>query len=69
MIMYQLAEKLGFGKELVKNFKMQQVKGMDEPDARGHPARDQQDLLDHRLHRPEPGAAEGAHAQHGAPST
>ncbi len=31
MIMYQLAEKLGFGKELVKNYKMQQVKGMDEP--------------------------------------
>ncbi|WBY03356.1 formate dehydrogenase subunit alpha [Ramlibacter tataouinensis] len=31
MIMYQLAEKLGFGKELVKNMKMQKVKGMDEP--------------------------------------
>jgi formate dehydrogenase major subunit len=31
MIMYQFAEKLGFGKELVKNFKMQKVKGMDEP--------------------------------------
>jgi formate dehydrogenase major subunit len=31
MIMYQLAEKLGFGKELVKNYKLQQVKGMDEP--------------------------------------
>ncbi|WP_326542596.1 formate dehydrogenase subunit alpha [Pseudorhodoferax sp.] len=31
MIMYQLAEKLGFGKELVKNYKMQQVKGLDEP--------------------------------------
>jgi formate dehydrogenase major subunit len=31
MIMYQLATKLGFGKELVKNYKMQQVKGMDEP--------------------------------------
>ncbi|HYD77469.1 formate dehydrogenase subunit alpha [Ramlibacter sp.] len=31
MIMYQLAEKLGFGKELVKNFKMQKIKGMDEP--------------------------------------
>ncbi len=31
MLMYQLAEKLGFGKELVKNFKMQKVKGMDEP--------------------------------------
>jgi formate dehydrogenase major subunit len=31
MIMDQLAEKLGFGKELVKNYKMQQVKGMDEP--------------------------------------
>ena len=57
MIMYQFAQKLGFGKELVKNYKMQKVKGMDEPDARGHPARDQQVLLDHRLHRPEPGAA------------
>jgi formate dehydrogenase major subunit len=31
MIMYQLAQKLGFDKELVKNYKMQQVKGMDEP--------------------------------------
>lgn len=31
MIMYQLAQKLGFGAELVKNYKMQQVKGMDEP--------------------------------------
>jgi formate dehydrogenase major subunit len=31
MIMYQLADKLGFGKELVKNYKMQKVKGMDEP--------------------------------------
>jgi formate dehydrogenase major subunit len=31
MIMYQMAEKLGFGKELVKNYKMQKVKGMDEP--------------------------------------
>ncbi|MES2960241.1 MAG: formate dehydrogenase subunit alpha [Pseudomonadota bacterium] len=31
MIMYQLAQKLGFDKELTKNFKMQQVKGLDEP--------------------------------------
>jgi formate dehydrogenase major subunit len=31
MIMYQLADKLGFGKELVKNFAMQKVKGVDEP--------------------------------------
>jgi formate dehydrogenase major subunit len=31
MIMYQFAEKLGFGKELVKNYKMQKVKGQDEP--------------------------------------
>jgi formate dehydrogenase major subunit len=31
MIMYQLAGKLGFDKELVKNYKLQQVKGMDEP--------------------------------------
>ena len=31
MIMYQLAQKLGFGAELVKNVKLQQVKGQDEP--------------------------------------
>ena len=31
MIMYQLAQKLGFGKELAGNYKMQKVKGMDEP--------------------------------------
>src|SRR5580765_7005286 len=31
MIMAQLADKLGFGKELVKNYKMQKVKGLDEP--------------------------------------
>jgi len=31
MIMYQLAEKLGFGKELTKNYALQKVKGMDEP--------------------------------------
>ncbi len=31
MIMYQLAQKLGFDKELVKNYKLQKVKGMDEP--------------------------------------
>ncbi|MDB5859302.1 MAG: fdhF, partial [Ramlibacter sp.] len=31
MIMYQLADKLGFGKELVRNYKLQKVRGMDEP--------------------------------------
>jgi formate dehydrogenase major subunit len=31
MIMYQLAGKLGFDKELTKNYKMQKVGGMDEP--------------------------------------
>jgi formate dehydrogenase major subunit len=31
MIMYQLAQKLGFGAELVKGYKLQKVKGMDEP--------------------------------------
>ena len=31
MIMQQFADRLGFGKELSKNYKMQQVKGMDEP--------------------------------------
>ena len=31
MIMYQLAQKLGFDKELIKNVKLQKVKGNDEP--------------------------------------
>jgi formate dehydrogenase major subunit len=31
MIMYQLAQKLGFGEGTDKNYKMQKVKGMDEP--------------------------------------
>jgi formate dehydrogenase major subunit len=31
MIMQQFADRLGFGKELSKNYKMHQVKGMDEP--------------------------------------
>src|SRR5690606_40786546 len=31
MIMYQLAEKLGCGKEFVKNYALQKVNGMDEP--------------------------------------
>ena len=31
MIMYQLADKLGFGAELVKNYKLHKVKGLDEP--------------------------------------
>jgi formate dehydrogenase major subunit len=31
MIMYQLAQKLGFGEQLVKNYKLQKVKGQDEP--------------------------------------
>src|SRR5690606_7597136 len=31
MIMYPFAEKLGFGKELCKNYKMQKVKDMEEP--------------------------------------
>jgi formate dehydrogenase major subunit len=31
MIMHQFAEKLGFANELSKNYKMQKVKGMDEP--------------------------------------
>jgi formate dehydrogenase major subunit len=32
MIMYQLAQKLGFDKELAKNYKMQKIKGLDEPE-------------------------------------
>jgi len=31
MIMYQFAEKLGFGKEFVKNYALHKVNGMDEP--------------------------------------
>ncbi|MBA4175994.1 MAG: formate dehydrogenase [Leptothrix sp. (in: Bacteria)] len=31
MILYQLAQKLGFGEQLVKNYKLQKVKGQDEP--------------------------------------
>ena len=31
MIMYQLAQKFGFDKELCKNYAMQKVKGLDEP--------------------------------------
>jgi formate dehydrogenase major subunit len=31
MIMYQFTEKLGLPKELIKNVKLQKVKGMDEP--------------------------------------
>jgi formate dehydrogenase major subunit len=31
MIMHQLAHKLGFGNELSKNYKLQKVKGQDEP--------------------------------------
>ncbi|MEN9844052.1 MAG: Formate dehydrogenase [Pseudomonadota bacterium] len=31
MIMQQFADRLGFGKELSKNYKMQKVKGLDEP--------------------------------------
>jgi formate dehydrogenase major subunit len=31
MIMYQLAQKLGFDEQLVKNYKMQKIKGLDEP--------------------------------------
>ena len=31
MIMQQFADRLGFGKELSKNYKMQKVNGMDEP--------------------------------------
>jgi formate dehydrogenase major subunit len=31
MIMYQLAQKLGFAEQLTKNYKMQKVKGLDEP--------------------------------------
>ncbi len=32
MIMYQLAQKLGFAEQLVKNMKLHKVKGLDEPE-------------------------------------
>ena len=64
MIMQQFADKLGFGKELSKNYKMQKVKGMDEPVPEDILREINKSRLDHRLHRPEPGAPEGAHAQH-----
>ena len=69
MIMQQFADRLGFGKELSKNYKMQKVKGMDEPMPEDILREINKLLLGHRLHRPEPRAAAGAHAQHGAPST
>ena len=65
MIMYQLAQKLGFDKELVG--KTQDGRGQGRADGardRVDPARDQPERLDHRLHRPVARAAEGAHAQH-----
>jgi len=64
MIMYQLAQKLGFDKELVKNYKMVKARAAWTSRDRIHPARNQRQRLDHRLHGPEPRAAEGAHAQH-----
>ncbi len=62
-IMYQFAKKFGFADQLVgkkdgkQNIQVRERRAGD----RGHPARNQPRRLDHRLHRPEPGAAEGAH--------
>ena len=52
MIMHQLAEKLGFGKELSKNLQDAEGQGHGRARGRGHPARDQCLGLDHRLHGP-----------------
>ncbi len=71
MIMLQLAQKLGFDKELVKNYKMKikpEGKGMDEPEP------EVESLLREinqtragrsRYTGQSPGAPQGAHAQHG----
>ena len=65
MIMYQLAQKLGFDKELVANLKMVPGKGgMQEPEVESILREINQTQLDDRLHRPVARAAEGAHAQH-----
>ena len=49
-IMYLFAKKFGFDNELCKNIKVVQQRAGD----RGHPARDQPLVLDHRLHRLSP---------------
>jgi formate dehydrogenase major subunit len=72
MIMYQLAQKLGFGDQFIgkkdgkQNLRLVKGKGgMDEPvDGRHTEERDQRRLLDHRLHRPVARAHPGAHAEH-----
>ena len=66
MIMYQLAQKLGFGKELVARTSscVKGKGGMDEPEIEDILREINQGMLDHRLHRPVARAAEGAHAQH-----
>ena len=64
MIMYQLAQQAGLRRAAGQELQDAEGQGPGRADARGHPARDQPLGLDHRLHRPEPGAAEGAHAQH-----
>ena len=58
-IMYLLAKKLGFEKEMFKNIKVEK----NEPVRRGHHPRVQQGHVDDRLHRPEPRAAQAAHGQ------
>ena len=64
MIMYQLARQARLRQGAGQELQDAEGQGHGRARARGHPARDQQVRLDHRLHRPEPGAAEGAHAQH-----
>ncbi len=65
MIMYQLAQKLGFGKELVQELKMVTGKGgMMEPEIEAILREINKSCWTHRLHRPVARAAEGAHAQH-----
>jgi formate dehydrogenase major subunit len=64
MIMFQLAQKLGFDKELVKNYKMVKGKGgMDEPEPESI-LREINAASGPSATRARARAAEGAHAQH-----
>ena len=71
MIMYQLAQKLGFGDQFLgkkdgkQNLRLVKGKGGEEPSMEDVAAeRDQQGRVDHRLHRAVARAHPGAHAQH-----
>ncbi len=70
MIMYQLAQKLGFARPVRRQEGRQAEHQAGEGQGRRravdgrHAARDQPRHLDHRLHRPVARAHAGAHAQH-----